>query len=204
MRRDPWHDSCPDCPELMCRLSRLELLARICNLSVNRDAARPVRRFMSRLSRPYDKTFNTQTLGANGQFGSKSGCSATLMRLISTLSRSFVQTFPTRTLGAAQPLADFCPDFSDLMTRFSGLKLSARLCNLGLNPEAARPLARFLSRLFRPYDKTFNVETLGATLQFGSKSECGATLGTILVQTVQNLCADFPDSNCWRKSAFWV
>ena len=152
----------------MCRLSRLELLARICNLSVNRDAARPVGRFMSRLSRPYDKNFNTQTLGANGQFGSKSGCTATLMRLIITLSRSFVQTFPTRTLGAA------------------------------------RPLARFLSRLFRPYDKTFNVETLGATLQFGSKSECGATLGTILVQTVQNLCADFPDSNCWRKSAFWV
>ena len=196
MRRDPWRDSCPDFPDLMSRLSRLELLARICNLSLNPDAARPVGRFMSRLSRPYDKTFNTQTLGANVQFGSKSGCSATLARLMSRLSRSYVQTFPLEhsaqicnlglNLDAARPLADFCPDFSDLMTRLSGLKLSARLCNLGLNPEAARPLARFLSRLLRPFDKTFKVETLGATLQFGSKSECGATLGTILVQTVQN------------------
>ena len=50
------------------------------------------------------------------------------------------------------------------MTRLSRLKLSARLCNLGLNPNAARPLARFLSRLFRPYDKTFKVETLSARL----------------------------------------
>ena len=214
MRRDPWRDSCPDFPNLMSRLSRLELLARICNLSPNPNAARPVGLFMSRRSRPYDKTFNTQTLGANVQFGSKSGCSATLARLISTLSRSYVQTFPTQTLGVilqfasksgcGATLGGFCPDFSDLMTRLSGLKLSARLCNLGLNPEAARPLARFLSRLLRPFDKTFKVETLGATLQFGSKSECGATLGMILVQTVQNLCADFPDSNCWRKSAFWV
>ena len=286
MQRDPWHDSCPECPELMCRLSKLELLAQICSLGLNPDATRPVGRFMSRLSRPYDKTFNTQTFGANVQFGSKSGCSATLARLMSTLSRSYVQTFPTRTLGAslqfgsksgcgatlggflsrlfrpydktfntqtlganvqfgsrsgcsatlarlmstlsrsyvqtfptrtlgaslqfclnldaARPLADFCLDFSDLMTRLSGLKLSARLCNLGLNPEAARPLARFLSRLFRPYDKTFKVETLGATLQFGSKSECGATLGTILVQAVQNLYADFPDSKSRRDCAIWV
>ena len=100
MRRDPWSDSCPDFPDLMYRLSRLKLLARICNLSLNPDAARPVGRFMSRLPRLYDVTFNTQTLGANVQFGSKSGCSATLARLISTLSRSYVQTFPTRTLGA--------------------------------------------------------------------------------------------------------
>ena len=84
------------------------------------------------------------------------------------------------------PWGDSCPDFPDLMTRLSTLKLLARICNLGLNPEAARPLERFLSRLFIPYDKTFKVETLGATLQFGSKSECGATLGTFLVQTVQN------------------
>ena len=196
MRRDPWRDSCPDFPDLMSRLSRLELLMRICNLSLNPDAARPLVRLMSRLSRPYVQTFQTHTVGENLQFGSKSGCSATLARLMSRLSRSYVQTFPLEhsaqicnlglNLDAARPLADFCPDFSDLMTRLSGLKLSARLCNLGLNPEAARPLARFLSRLLRPFDKTFKVETLGATLQFGSKSECGATLGTILVQTVQN------------------
>ena len=178
MRRDPWRDSCPDFPDLMSRLSRLELLARICNLSVNPDAARPVGRFMSRLSRPYDKTFNTQTLGANVQFGSKSGCSATLMRLISTLSRSFVQTFPTRKLGA--------------------------ILQFGSKAGSGATLGAIFSRLFRPYDKTLKVETLGATLQFGSKSECGATLGTILVQTVHNLCADFPDLNCWRKSAVWV
>ena len=178
MRRDPWRDSCPDFPDLMSRLSRLELLARICNLSLNPDAARPVGRFMSRLSRPYDKTFNTQTLGANVQFGSKSGCSATLARLMSRLSRSYVQTFPTRTLGAN--------------------------LQFGSKPGCGATLGGFLSRLFRPYDKTFKVQTLGATLQFGSKSECGATLGTILVQTVQNLYAVFPDSNCWRKSAVWV
>ena len=94
------------------------------------------------------------------------------------------------------PWRDSCPDFPDLISRLSRLELLARICNLGLNPEPARPLARFLSRLFRPYDKTFKVETLGATLHFGSTSECGATLGTSLVQTVQNLCADFPDSNC--------
>ena len=141
MRRDPWRDSCPDFPHLMSRLFRLELLARICNLSLNPDAARPVGRFMSRLSRLYDVTFNTQTFGANVQFGSKSGCSATLARLISTLFRSYVQTFP--------------------------------------------------------------FQTLGANLQFVSKFGCGATLGATHVQTFQTLCPDFPDSNCWRKSAIW-
>ena len=160
MRRNPWRDSCPDFPDLMSRLSRLELVARICNSSLNPDAARPVGQFMFRLSRPYDKTFNTQTLGANVQFGSKSGCSATLVRLISTLSRSYVQTFPTRTLGAN--------------------------LQFGSKSGCGATLGGFLSRLFRPYDKTFRAETLGATLQFGSKSECGATLGTILGQTVQN------------------
>ena len=155
MRRDPWRDSCPDFPDLTSRLSRLELLARICNLSVNPDAARPVGRFMSRLSRPYDKTFNTQTIGANRQFESKSGCSATLMRLISTLSRSFVQTFPTRTLGA--------------------------ILQFGSKSGCGATLGGFLSRLFRPYDKTFRAETLGATLQIGSKSGSGATLGAIFV-----------------------
>ena len=161
MRRDPWGDSCPDFPDLMTRLSTLKLLARMCNLGPNPDAARPWRDscphfpdLKSRLSR-LEHSARVCNLGLN--------------------------------LDAARPLADFCPDFLDLMTRLSGLKLSARLCNLGLNPEAARPLARFLSRLFRPYDKTFMVETLGATLQFGSKSECGATLGTILVQTFQTL-----------------
>ena len=250
MRRDTWVDFFPDFSDLMTRLSRLKLSARLCNLGLNPNAARPLARFlsrlsrtdvqtfqtravganlqfglspdearplarlMSRLSRPYVQTFPTRTLGVNVQFGSKSGCGATLARLMSTLSRSYIQTFPAQTLGAnlqfgcksgcGATLGGFLSRVFIFMTRVSGLKLSARLCNLGPNPEAARPLARCLPRLFRPYDKTFRAETLGATLQFGSKSGSGATLGTILVQTVQNLCADFPDSNCWRKSAVWV
>ena len=172
MRPDPWRDSCPDFPDLMSRLSRRELLARICNLGLNPDAARPVGRFMSRLSIPYEKTFNNQTLGVN------------------------VQCNLGPNPDAARPWRDSCPYFPDLMSRLSPLEHSAQICNLGLNLDAARPLARFLSRLFRPYDKTIKVETLGATLQFGSKSDCAAILGTIVVQTVQNLCADFSDSNC--------
>ena len=131
MRRDPWRDSCPDFPDLMSRLYRLEVLARICNLSLNPDAARPVGLFMPRRSRPYDKTFNTQTLGANVQFGSKSGCSATLARLMSRLSRAYVQTFQTHTVGEnlqfgtksgcgatlgathVQTFQTLCPDFPD-------------------------------------------------------------------------------------------
>ena len=93
MRRDPWHDSCPDCPELLCRLSRLELLAQICSLGLNPDAARPLARLMSRLSRAYVQTFQTRTVGANLQFGSKSGCGT-------TLGATHVQTFQT-----------LCPDF---------------------------------------------------------------------------------------------
>ena len=43
-------------------------------------------RLMSRLSRPYVQTFQTQTPGATRQFGSKSGCGA-------TLDATHVQTF---------------------------------------------------------------------------------------------------------------
>ena len=131
MRRNPWRNSFPHFPDLMSRLSRLEHSAQICNLGLSLDAARHVGRFMSRLSRLYDVTFNTQTFGANVQFGSKSGCSATLSRLISTLSRSYVQTFPFQTLGAnlqfvsksgcgatlgathVQFFQTLCPDFAD-------------------------------------------------------------------------------------------
>ena len=160
MRRDPCGDSCPVFPDFMTRLSTLKLLAQMCNLGPNPDAARPWRNSFPRFS--------------------------DLMSRLSRLEHSAQICNLGLNLDAARSLADFCPDFSDLMTRLSGLKLSARLCILGLNPEAARPLARFLSRLFRPYDKTVKVEILGATLQFGSKSDSGATLGTILVQTVQN------------------
>ena len=128
----------------MTRLSRLKLSARLCNLGLYPKAA-----------------FNTQTLGANVQFGSKSGCSPTLARLISTLFRSYVQTFPTRTLGAN--------------------------LQFGSKSGCGATLGGFLSRLFRPYDKTFRVETLGATLQFGFKSGSGATLGASFVQNFQTL-----------------
>ena len=101
MRRDPWHDSCPDFPDLRSRLSRLELLAQICNLGLNPDAAQPLARFMSRLSRPYDKTFQTQALGANLHFLCLNlEAARPLARLMSRLSRPYVQTFQTRTLGA--------------------------------------------------------------------------------------------------------
>ena len=102
------------------------------------------------------------------------------------------------------PWRDSCPDFPDLMSRLSRLELSVRLCNLGLNPDKARPLARVMSRLSRPYDKTFKTQTLGATLQFGSKYGCGAALGAIRVQIFHTLSPDFPESNSWREYAIWV
>ena len=102
------------------------------------------------------------------------------------------------------PRHDSCPDFPDLLPRLSRLKPSARLCNLGLNPDAARPLARLMSRLSRPYVQTFQIQTLGATMQFGSDSGCGATLGATHVQTFQTLCPDFPDANTRRDYAVWV
>ena len=198
----------------MTRLSRLKLSARLCNLGLNPNAARPLARFLSRLSRTYVQTFQTQTVGANLQFGSKSGCSATLARLISTLSRSYVQTFPTRTLGATlqfgsksecgATLGISCPDCPELMCRLSRHEMLAQICSLDLNPDAARSLARLMSRLSRPYDQTFQTQIVGENLQFGTKSGCGATLGTTHVQTFQTLCPDFPDANSWRESAIWV
>ena len=100
MRRDPWRDSFPDFPDLMSRLSRLKLLARICNLGLNPDAARPLARPMSRLSRPYVQTFPTRTLGATLQFGSKSGSGATLGAIFSRLFRPYDKTLKVETLGA--------------------------------------------------------------------------------------------------------
>ena len=97
---------------------------------------------------------------------------------------------------------DPCPDFPDLMSRLSRLKRSARLCNLDLNPDAAQTLARLMSRLPRLYVQTFQNETLGASVQFGSISGCGATLGAIFVQTFQTLCPDFPERNSRRDHAF--
>ena len=80
-----------------------------------------------------------------------------------------------------------CIDFPDLVSRLSRLKLLARICNLGLKLDKARPLARLLSRFFRPYVQTFQTEYLGAIMQFESKPGCGATLGATLVQTFQTL-----------------
>ena len=178
MRRDPCGDSCPVFPDFMTRLSTLKLMARMCNLGPNPDAARPWRDSFPRFS--------------------------DLMSRLSRLEHSAQICNLGLNLDAARPLADFCPDFSDLMTRLSRLKLSARLCNLGLNPIAARPLARFLSRLSRTdVQTTFQTRAVGANLQFGSKSGCGATLGATHVQTFQTLCPDFPDSNCWRESEIW-
>ena len=206
MRRDPWRDSCPDFPDLMSRLSRLKLSALLCNLGLNPDAARPLARLMSRLSRPYVQTFHTQTLGATMQFGSKSGYGATLG---ATNVQTFQFLWPDSNFRRdyavwvwiemrRDPWRDSCPDFPDLMSRLSILKPSARLCSLGLNPDAARPLARLMSRLYSYYVQT---QTFGATMQFGSKSGCGVTLGATHVQTLRTLCPDFPDSNSRRDYA---
>ena len=101
MRRDTWRDSCPDFANLMTRFSRLELLARIWNLGLNPDAARPLARLMSRLSRPFDKTFQTQALGVNVHFlGLSPDAARPLARLMSKSSRLYVQVFQTQTLGA--------------------------------------------------------------------------------------------------------
>ena len=100
MRRDPWRDSCPEFSDLMYGLSRLKLSARLCNLGLNPDAARPLARLMFRLSRPYVQTLQTQTLGATMQFGSNPDAARPLARLMSRVSRPSVQTFQTQTLGA--------------------------------------------------------------------------------------------------------
>ena len=52
--------------------------------------------------------------------------------------------------------------------------------------------------------QTFQTQNLGATMQFGSKSGYGATLGASHVQTFQTLCPDFPDSDSRRDYAIWV
>ena len=96
MRRDPWRDSCPDLTERLSRLSRLKLSERLCNLGLNPDAVRPLTRLMSKLDRWYTQTFQTQTLGATMQFGSKSGCGATHVQKLQTICPDF----QTQTLGA--------------------------------------------------------------------------------------------------------
>ena len=136
MPRDPWRDSCPYFPDLLSRLSRLKLSARLCNfglnpdaaqylarlcpdfpdfrcrpfqtrtldpnlhfLVLNQDAARSIAPLMSRHSRPFVQTFQTQTLGAIIQFSFKSECGA-------TLGATHFQTFQT-----------VYPDFPDSNSR---------------------------------------------------------------------------------------
>ena len=178
MRRDPWCDSCPEFSDLISRHSRLKLSARLRNLGLNRRRRDPWRD-----SRPDFPDFMSRL--------SRLKLSARLCNL-------------GLNPDAARPLVRLMSRFSDLMSRHSRLKLSARLCNLGLNPDAARPLVRLMSRIFRPYVQTFQTQTLGATVQFGSKSGCGATLGATHVQNFQTLCPDIPDSNSRRDYAIWV
>ena len=61
-----------------------------------------------------------------------------------------------------------------------------------------------MSRLSGPYVQTFQTQTLGATMQFGSESECGATHGATHVQFFQTVGPDLPDSNSRRDYAIWV
>ena len=59
-------------------------------------------------------------------------------------------------------------------------------------------------RLSRFYVQTFQTQTLGATMQFGSESGCGATLGATQVKTFQYSCPGVSDSNSRRNYATWV
>ena len=162
MRRDPWRVSFPDFPDLMTRFSRLKLSSRLCNFGLNPDRARPLAWFMSRNSRPFCPDF-----------------------LESNSRRDYA--IWVKTAMRRDPWHDSCPDYPEFMSRLSRLKFSARICSLELNPDAARPLARLSSRFFRPNVQTFQTQLLGVTLQFASKSRCGATLGAIHVQAFQTL-----------------
>ena len=138
MRRGPWRGSFPDFPDLMTRFSRFKLSARLCNLRLNPDAAQPLARLMLQT---YIQIFQTQTLDATLQFGSKSGCSIAHVQTFQTLCPDFPDSNPWREYAICfkiwmrrDPWRDSC---SRLIFRFSRLKLSTRLCNLGLNPDAA-------------------------------------------------------------------
>ena len=100
------------------------------------------------------------------------------------------------------PWSDSCPDFPDLMPRFSRLKLSARLCNLDLNPDAEPSMVRLMCRQSRPFVQIFQTETLGAILQFWSKSGCGTTLGATLVQTLQTYVQSFQTETLGKTMQF--
>ena len=82
-----------------------------------------------------------------------------------------------------------------VMSRIS--RPTARLCNLGLNPDAARPLARLISRLSSPYVQTFQTQTLGATAIWVSIGKrrghggYGATFAT--KERLSRPRRDFPD-----------
>ena len=102
------------------------------------------------------------------------------------------------------PWRDSFSDFPDLMSRLSRLKLLARLCISGLNPDASGLLERFKSRHSKHFVQTFQTQILGATLQFVSKSGCHASRGLIHVQTFETLGQDFQDSNSRREDAIWV
>ena len=148
-------------------------------------------------------------------FGSNSRCGATLGVTHVQTFQTFCQDLPDSNSRRhyaiwvyfrmrRDPWSNSCPDIPDIFSRPSRLKFSARLCNLGLNPDAARSLERLMSRHFRHFVKTFQTQILGATMPFGSNSGCGATLGATHVQTFQTFFPDLPDSNSRRDSAIWV
>ena len=114
----PLADFCLDFSDLMTRLSGLKLSARLCNLGLNPEAARPLARVLSRLFRPYDKTFKVETLGATLQFGSisESGFQHSNSWRKCAI---WVQIRMQRDLGATHfhTFQILCPDFPDSNTR---------------------------------------------------------------------------------------
>ena len=79
------------------------------------------------------------------------------------------------------------------MSRFSRPMSRLSRPNFGMS-RLSWPTTRLMYRFSR-------LKLLGATMQFGSKSGCGATLGATHVQIV---CSDFPVSNSRRDYAIWV
>ena len=151
MRRNPWRDSCPDFPDLI-KTFQTQTLGATLQFASKPGCSATLVRFISIHSRPYVQTFRTQTLGATMQFGFKSACGATLGATLVQTFQTLYPDFPDSNSWRESPIwvkirmrrdhwRESCPDFPDLMTRLSRFKLSARLCNLRLNPDAAQPLA---------------------------------------------------------------
>ena len=144
MRRDPPRD-------LISKVSRLKISTRFCDLVWLRMGCNLQRGFMPGHSRLKFLTrichLSLDTDAANTQ--------RDYMLSISRLN--FWYAFWVQIRMRCEPRRNFCDPWRDSLRRLSILKLSLRLYNFGLDPDAVRPTARLcdpwrnsLSRLLRP------------------------------------------------------